>query len=232
MAYEQIDGNKNILVNERGQLREGLRNIEPDYEYDKDGNIDTDKWPTVVVQSSTGGEDRRLLPAEVLKIHGELPANGHYTRNMFDAEDGDKTNCSKDNIIFNQETPKQPYKSSPEEETEEDKGEEDQPTGKVVNDPTKTGQPDPEEKEQMKEGEGGSSEEEDESNSSGNKIVGQSQDYNATPAVEIIKNNSLEDLLEADFYNEDSGPKEKRVTVEEAWNKKKEAGKQKQTESE
>lgn len=221
MAYEQIDGNKSILVNEKGQLREGLRNIEPDYEYDKQGNIDTDKWPTVVVQSSTGGEDRRLLPVEVLKIHGDLPANGHYTRNMFDAEDGDKTNCSKDNIIFNQEAPKQPYKGDPmgEEEGETDDGEQDQPTGKVVDDPTKTGKQEPVE--------GGSpspekeTEDEDDSNSSGNKIVGRSQDYNATPAVEIIKNNSLEDLLEADFYNEDSGPKDKRVTVEEAWDKKK-----------
>lgn len=215
MGYEQIDGNKNILVNERGQVREDLSNIKPHYEYDEEGNIDTDRWPTVVVQSSTEGQDRRLLPAEVLKLHGDLPKNGNYTRDMFDAKDGDKTNCAKENIIYNESAPSQPYKSKPGEE--EPKGSEEpknQPTGTVVEDPTKTAG--------SKSSQGSTEDDQEpEENSSGNKITGQSQDYNATEAQEIIKNNSFEDLQAAGFYNELDGPKDERVTVTEQWEKKK-----------
>jgi hypothetical protein len=211
MAYEQIDGNKNILVNEKGQLREELRNIDPDYEYDDDGNVDKEKWPTVVVQSDTEGTDRRLLPAEVLKIHGDLPINGHYTPNMFDAEDGDKTNCSKENIIYNADAPKKPYKSDPSKESED---EEPKTSGKVVHDPTKEAQKNADDS-----GDAEEPEEEKEGNSSGNNIVGQSGDFNATEAIEIINNNSFADLEEADFFNEDelNNP---RTTVVEAWEKK------------
>lgn len=215
MAYEQIDGNKSILVNEKGQLREELRNIEPDYEYDESGNIDTDQWPTVVVQSDSEGTDRRLLPAEVLKIHGDLAQNGQYTANMFDAEDGDKTNCARENIIFEDRKPKSPYKEDPKKAEGDPETDEDEPSGKVVHDPIKESDGAAED--------GGSETDEDDDgrNSSGNTISSQSQDFNVDEAVEVIRNNTFGDLVEANFYNEESGPKEKRITVEEAWEKKK-----------
>lgn len=120
MPYKQIDKTK-ILVHESGRVREEMRNLPDDsdrflYSRNKDGEI-KNEWPKLIIeQDSEGREDIRLLPELVLKYHGDLPPSLRCSAKDFEAADGNKLNCSIENVKYigaGFSGQKSPYKEPP-----------------------------------------------------------------------------------------------------------------------
>lgn len=150
MGYEQIDGVKNILVNEKGQIRRGLRTLPLDadryiYQLDESGNK-KNMWPEIVVQvDSSGSQDVRLLPELVLKEHGKLPRQVPCSREDFEAINGEKLppHCHIDNIKYVGDgsfEAQQPYAGSPEDTKQDgdDAATQESPEGQKVKHTTAT----------------------------------------------------------------------------------------------
>lgn len=150
MGYQQIDGVKNILVNQKGQIRQGLRTLPLDsdryvYELDENNNK-KNAWPSIIVEvDSDGTEDIRLLPELVLKEHGKLPRQVSCTRDDFESVNGKKLppHCHIDNIKYVGDgsfQAQKPYAGSPEETKADGKQADTQksPPGKKVKHTTAT----------------------------------------------------------------------------------------------
>lgn len=220
MGYKQVDGNKNILVNERGQLRHGLRNLPPDsdriiYERNKDGSV-ANEWPKVVVDVNQGGkEDVRLLPELVMKEHGELPRSLSCAKGDFKSKSGSKhniTDCALENIEYvgsGSAKAQKPYKDAP--EKEKDTGAE----AKAAPEPPESKKVEAAEKAQAADTPKVKTEGEMSDLAKG------SGELNAKEAIKIINNYDFEELQDLGFYTEEERDGDVRVTVQEAWEKKK-----------
>lgn len=215
MAYVQVDGNKDILVNEKGQVREGLRNLPEDsdrfeYEYDSEGNKQ-DEWPYVVVDiDSDGNEDKRLLPEIVMKTHGEIPRNVKCSRSDFKAKEGHKANpltSGLDNIEYvgdasTKSEKGKPYTQPPQQEQAD------------------AGEAEPAESTEVVQGGEEAPTPEDQPENLSDLGKG-SAELSAKRAIEIIEKYELEELQDLGFFTEDSPGHKARVTVVAAWKKKK-----------
>lgn len=250
MGYVQIDGVKDILVNEKGQVREELRTLPWDsdrieYTYDEHGNK-KNEWPLIVVDiDEDGTEDKRLLPALVLKEHGELPRKMPVSRGDFEAKNGKKLppHCNIDNIEYVGDgsfKESSPYKAPPEDQKgqEEPEGqqvehktaEEDAPETSGIPDDlaeatnekieeTEEVDPDIEEPEEEKERPDVASPNAPDKEPS--DLMKGSKELTAKRSIEIIRNFEYEELLDVGFYTEEEREDGPRVTVEEAWKTKK-----------
>jgi len=254
MGYEQIDGVKNILVNEKGFVRQGLRTLSWDddrfeYQYDDNGQK-KNEWPLVVVDiDEDGTEDKRLLPALVLKEHGKLPRQLPVSAKDFKAKNGKKLppNCHIDNIEYvgdGKFEGQKPYAEPPEKTKKDEEPEGQQVQHKTADKgaPESSGIPDDLEKatnekvadtadlEEDAEGEAA-----DDAPKEGKPEVSSGQGPEPEPsdlmkgsgalkakrAIEIISNFEYDELEDVGFYTEDARDKGVRVTVKEAWEAKK-----------
>lgn len=204
MGYKQIDGNKTILVNERGEVRENLRNLPPDsdrfiFEVDKKGKR-KNVWPKLIISYDTDGrEDVRLLPEVVLKTHGKLPNQLECSADDFKAVDGNKLNCAEENVEYVGDgsfSKGSPYKSK----DSEKKAQKPEPEAEP--------EPEPEDPEV---------EENPEAEEELSDLAKGSADLKATEAVNVIKKYDFQELKDSGFYTEDAD--NPRVTVAEAWKK-------------
>jgi len=229
MAYKKVDDNKIIGVDKKGQIIRDVTPIKPDITYDEDGNAN---WPTFdLPRPRVGGSEERLLPEEVMKLHGDVGMNEIFSVDDFEAIDGDKTNCHVDNITINRGKKANPYKGKgpkdkSEKVTEEvsDKGEE------VQEDDKPDSIPEPENKEQtvtgndlpsgVTKGESGKFVSTDDSfPKDDNEDIGHSLNHTATKAIDIIEDTYMEILQDQEFFNEDDSTRP-RKTVVKAWEKK------------
>lgn len=226
MGYKQIDGVKDILVNEKGQVRHLLRNLPPDsdrFEYARDDDGQKlNEWPMIVVDvDEEGEEDKRLLPEVVLKLHGKLPDKVDCTRSDFESKSGTKhrpIDSAIDNVKYvgdgSAAKGGSPYKQSPDKEKEQ---EQEAPANKEqeVVEETQEAEQTPEEK---------TDQEIDRPTPEGGEEISDLQKgsgaLTAKRAQEIIKKYDFEELSDAGFYTEDTRDGDVRVTVKDAWEKK------------
>lgn len=115
--FKQIDGVKNVLVDDNGRVRRGLRTLRP--EKGEHG------WPVVEVQSGNPQQpfEERIIAAEVLKLFGGYPQTMDIGPDDIEAKDGDKTNNRLDNLTYTgpgSKKEKQAEQADAEEEDEAD----------------------------------------------------------------------------------------------------------------
>lgn len=229
MGYKQIDGNKSLLIDEKGRVREGLRNLTVDsdrflYKKDKEGKIQNE-WPRIIISHDADGhKDVRLMPEVVMKEHGKLPRSLECSPDDFKAEDGDKTNVSLDNIEYVGEgslkkKDSSPYKAEEKPESdlafpnqpfdEADKYEDAADEAERIRQPAPAGEKDSAAKKPAATTE--------RQTTTPRKPVSDlekgSSGLNAKDAIATIKKYEFGELKDADFLSED----EDRVTVVEAW---------------